>query len=162
MKLSSNAIQLLNERYLWKGETFEDMCLRVATFIGFNNRHQSKIYYDMLVNLEFLPNSPCLFNAGKNPSYLSACYILEPKDDFKDIMTNCMHQGLIQKTGGGVGFNFSNLRPEGSPLSTGGTASGVVSFMTLYDAVAQVVKQRGLRLSRPDYIGIGTDRRSIK
>lgn len=145
--LSQNAYQLLKQRYLWKDEVSPmQMFRRVADFIG-NDKDQKSLFFTIISRLEFLPNSPCLWNAGKKNSYLPACYILKPKDDFRDIMKTLTYQGLIQKTGGGVGLNFSNLRPDGSSLSTGGTSSGAVSWMSVFDQLSETIKQGGRRRS---------------
>ncbi|MEM4167414.1 MAG: adenosylcobalamin-dependent ribonucleoside-diphosphate reductase [Candidatus Caldarchaeum sp.] len=103
-------------------------------------------YYDLMVEKKFLPNSPTLFNAGTVLGQLSACFVLDVEDDISSIMRTAEEAALIFKTGGGVGINYSKLRPEGDVVSsTGGVASGPVSFMRIVDTVTDVVKQGGRR-----------------
>ncbi|MEM1966165.1 MAG: adenosylcobalamin-dependent ribonucleoside-diphosphate reductase [Candidatus Caldarchaeum sp.] len=103
-------------------------------------------YYDMMVDKRFLPNSPTLFNAGTVLGQLSACFVLDVDDDIISIMESAKEAALIFKSGGGVGINYSKLRPEGDVVaSTGGVASGPVSFMRIIDTVTDVVKQGGRR-----------------
>ncbi|MEM0383903.1 MAG: adenosylcobalamin-dependent ribonucleoside-diphosphate reductase [Candidatus Caldarchaeum sp.] len=103
-------------------------------------------YYEAMVEKKFLPNSPTLFNAGTVLGQLSACFVLDVDDDITSIMRTAETAALIFKTGGGVGVNYSKLRPEGDLVaSTGGVASGPVSFMRIIDTVTDVVKQGGRR-----------------
>ena len=103
-------------------------------------------YYDLMVERRFLPNSPTLFNAGTVLGQLSACFVLDVEDDIVSIMDAAREAAIIFKTGGGVGINYSKLRPEGDVVaSTGGVASGPVSFMRIVDTVTDVVKQGGRR-----------------
>jgi len=105
-----------------------------------------KRYYDLMVEKKFLPNSPTLFNAGTVLNQLSACFVLDVEDDMGSIMKTAEEAAIIFKTGGGVGINYSKLRPEGDVVaSTGGVASGPVSFMRIIDTVTDVVKQGGRR-----------------
>jgi len=105
-----------------------------------------KEYYDIMVEKRFLPNSPTLFNAGTVLGQLSACFVLDIEDDINSIMETAREAAIIFKTGGGVGINYSKLRPEGDVVaSTGGVASGPVSFMRIVDVVTDVVKQGGRR-----------------
>jgi ribonucleotide reductase alpha subunit len=107
---------------------------------------QYRRYYDMMVEKKFLPNSPTLFNAGTVLGQLSACFVLDVEDDMVSIMDAARDAAIIFKTGGGVGINYSKLRPEGDVVaSTGGVASGPVSFMRMIDTVTDVVKQGGRR-----------------
>jgi ribonucleoside-diphosphate reductase alpha chain len=103
-------------------------------------------YYRLMVEKRFLPNSPTLFNAGARLSQLSACFVLDVEDSIESIMDTAKDAALIFKSGGGVGINFSKLRPEGDTVfSTGGVASGPTSFMQIIDKVTDVIKQGGKR-----------------
>lgn len=125
----------------WK--EFFDMLLRGE----FDNHYNDfKAYYDLMVSKKFLPNSPTLFNAGTRLGQLSACFVLDIDDSIESIMDAARDAAIIFKSGGGVGINYSKLRPEGDIVkSTGGTASGPVSFMRIIDVVTDVVKQGGKR-----------------
>ncbi len=103
-------------------------------------------YYQLMVSKRFMPNSPTLFNAGTRLGQLSACFVLHIDDNLESIMDAAKHAALIFKSGGGVGINYSRLRPEGDIVfSTFGVASGPVSFMRIIDTVTDVVKQGGKR-----------------
>jgi ribonucleoside-diphosphate reductase alpha chain len=103
-------------------------------------------YYDLMVSKRFMPNSPTLFNAGAPLGQLSACFVLDIDDSMESIMKSATEAALIFKSGGGIGINYSKLRPEGDVVaSTGGVASGPVSFMKIIDTVTDVVKQGGKR-----------------
>lgn len=103
-------------------------------------------FYDMLANWDFLPNSPTLMNAGRDLQQLSACYVLPVPDSMEAITKSLSAQSLIQKSGGGTGFAFSQLRPKGDLVKkTQGVASGALSFMQLFDKLTDVVKQGGTR-----------------
>ncbi|MEM4416477.1 MAG: adenosylcobalamin-dependent ribonucleoside-diphosphate reductase [Nitrososphaerota archaeon] len=103
-------------------------------------------YYDIMVARKFLPNSPTLFNAGTQLGQLSACFVLDMDDDMESIMETAKEAAVIFKSGGGVGINYSKLRPEGDIVaSTQGVASGPVSFMRIVDTVTDVIKQGGRR-----------------
>ena len=105
-----------------------------------------KEYYDLMVNKDFLPNTPTLMNAGAPLGQLSACFVLDIIDDMGQIMDTAKDVAMIFKSGGGVGINYSSLRPEGDNVkSTSGVASGPISFMKIVDAVTDVVKQGGKR-----------------
>jgi len=105
-----------------------------------------KEYYDLMVGKKFMPNSPTLFNAGTRLGQLSACFVLHIDDNLESIMRAAQDAALIFKSGGGVGINYSRLRPEGDIVfSTFGVASGPVSFMRIIDVVTDVVKQGGKR-----------------
>lgn len=137
---------ILSARYLRKGEhTFEDICHRVATALADDTAEQNR-FYEAMISLRFLPNSPTLMNAGTGIGQLSACFTL-PVPDSIDGIFEAMKQGaIIHKTGGGTGYNFSRIRPEGSPVrSTDGVASGPVSFMRVFNAATDVIKQGGRR-----------------
>jgi len=158
-KLTVNALKVLRQRYLLKnekGETIEtpaQMFMRVAKAIakvdrkyGGDPRESQKKFYQMMARLEFLPNSPTLFNAGTRLGQLSACFVLPAEDSLKSIFKAVMDMALIEQSGGGVGFDFSKLRPKGDIVkSTKGVASGPVSFMRVFDVATDVIKAGGKR-----------------
>src|SRR6187397_830886 len=103
-------------------------------------------YYNLMVTKDFLPNTPTLMNAGAKLGQLSACFVLDMKDDMTEIMKSSTDAAIIFKSGGGVGINYSKLRPEGDIVaSTSGVASGPISFMRIIDTITDVVKQGGKR-----------------
>ena len=159
--LTDNARTVLARRYLRKNdegnpvETPDQMFRRVAA----NLSQADKIYgdegdreraerdfYDVMRNLYLLPNSPTLMNAGLELQQLSACFVLPIDDTLDDIFTQVKNTALIHKSGGGTGFSFSRLRPSGDRVgSTGGVASGPVSFIGAFDGATEAVKQGGTR-----------------
>jgi len=146
MNSSTVVDSILSARYLRKGEkSFEDICRRVASALA-DDEAENTLFYNAMISLRFLPNSPTLMNAGTEIGQLSACFTL-PVPDSIDGIFDAMKQGaIIHKTGGGTGYNFSRLRPEGSPVqSTDGVASGPISFMRVFNAATEVIKQGGRR-----------------
>jgi ribonucleoside-diphosphate reductase alpha chain len=160
---TEQSLKVLNERYLLKDldgkvyETPEEMCWRVAWEVASSEVlwgktrkevvEYAKSYYNLFVSHEFLPNSPTLMNAGaKNNMQYSACFVLPVEDSLVGIFDALKYQALIHQTGGGTGFSFSRLRPRGSIVrSSKGTASGPVSFMRIFDAATNEIKQGGKR-----------------
>jgi len=161
IKLSDNAIRVLERRYLIKDgkgsviETPQELFRRVARHIAsaeliYNPEADVSIYeeafYQLIESLEFLPNSPTLMNAGRELGQLSACFVIPIKDSMESIFDAVKYTALIHKSGGGTGFSFSQLRPERDRVgSTGGVASGPVSFMRAFDVTTDVIKQGGMR-----------------
>lgn len=151
--LNDRIINVAEKRMLRKdtnGNVIEDipgMIARVADYLG-DNEEEKKEFAALMANNYFFPNSPCLVNAGipDRPNMLSACFVLEVPDSIEGIYDKLKESALIFKTGGGVGYNFSKLRPANSIVnSTKGVASGPVSFMRIFDASVEGIKQGGVR-----------------
>ncbi|MFA5767034.1 MAG: adenosylcobalamin-dependent ribonucleoside-diphosphate reductase, partial [Candidatus Paceibacterota bacterium] len=163
-KLTPNALRILESRYLKKNEagkiieTPQQLFRRVAQNIA----SAEKIYnpdlteeelfgveekfYRTMASLDFLPNSPTLMNAGNVLQQLAACFVLPVKDDLESIFNAVKDSALIHQSGGGTGFSFTRLRPRGDLVkSTKGVASGPISFMTVFDAATNTIKQGGKR-----------------
>lgn len=139
------AQDLLKSRYVYGNESVYEIPHRIANYITRNDKEYS-IYKDMIGNLEFLPNSPTIMNAGTSNPMLSACFVFSIDDNIEDIYNKVKYSALVHKYGGGTGFTFSHLRPEGDKVgSTNGVSSGPVDFMRLFDTSTFVIKQGGKR-----------------
>ena len=137
---------ILKERYYQPGEnSWEDIAWRVANFIG-NNDTERERFYEIISNKEFIPNSPCLFNAGTNNPQMSACFTIPVHDSIESIFNAVKNAAIIHATGGGTGFNFSEIRSNGSIVNgTGHYASGPVSFMSVFNSATDTIIQGGKR-----------------
>jgi ribonucleoside-diphosphate reductase alpha chain len=185
MELSQNALKVLQSRYLLKNErgevieTPDAMFRRAASTIASAERHYGtdaflweETFFELLSSCRFLPNSPTLMNAGKSIGQLAACFVLPVEDSMQSIFDTLKNAALILQSGGGTGFSFSRLRPRTDMVrSTGGVASGPVSFMKIYNTATEVIKQGGarrganmgiLRIDHPDILEFIRIKRSEK
>ena len=146
MKLTSAAISLMKQRYCSHGEKYKDVFPRVGKTLAaqMNSDDDAKRFTEIMEDLDFLPNSPCLRNAGYS-NMVKACFYLPIEDSMESIFQTLQQSALVFKGGGGVGYNFSNLREKGAKLAHGGTSSGVLSFLRIYNAITEAVKQGGFR-----------------
>ncbi len=184
LKLSDNAIKVLEARYLKRNEerkiieTPEELFARIAKGIAHAELlfgrtkaadYWEEEFYNLLTSFDFLPNSPTIMNTGTSLGQLSACFVIPVEDTMEGIFQALRDMAIVQRTGGGTGFSFSKLRPKGGIVtSTGGEASGPVSFMKIFDCATENIKQGGkrrganmgiLKVDHPDIIEFITAKR---
>ena len=156
--LTDTAETVLERRYYLKDaeghllENWETLCRRVSEAVASVDSEMDDYdmlkdgFFNMIYHLDFLPNSPCLMNAGTDLGQLSACFVLPIEDSMDGIFTSIRNGALVHKTGGGTGYSFSRLRPTNSAVqSTQGVASGPLSFAAVFDAATETIKQGGKR-----------------
>lgn len=172
--LTNTAETVLARRYYLKDsdgvpiETWETLCRRVADAVAAVDKEQEEYaelrdeFFSIIYHMDFLPNSPCLMNAGTDLGQLSACFVLPVEDSMDGIFTAIRNGALVHKTGGGTGYSFSRLRSRNASVrSTQGVASGPLSFAAVFDAATETIKQGGkrrganmgvLRVDHPDIL----------
>ena len=156
--LTATAETVLARRYYLKDaggkptETWETLCRRVAGAVAAVDEKQAgseelrESFFELIYHMDFLPNSPCLMNAGTDLGQLSACFVLPIEDSMDGIFTAIRNGALVHKTGGGTGYSFSRLRSKNAAVrSTQGVASGPLSFAAVFDAATETIKQGGKR-----------------
>jgi len=146
MEMTTAAKDLMKKRYCSHGESMKDIFPRVGKALAaqMKDDEDAKQFTKVMEDLDFLPNSPCLRNAGYS-NQVKACFVLPIEDSMESIFSTLHRSALIFKSGGGVGYNFSDLREKGAVLAHGGTSSGVMSFLKIYNAITEAVKQGGFR-----------------
>jgi ribonucleoside-diphosphate reductase alpha chain len=153
MEISKNALKILEKRYFAPGETWEKLCERVAHKVAGDEKQNKdrdkweKRYKEIMLSLDFLPNSPTLRNFGRNKGCGSACFVLPLEDSRRSIFKTLSDAVDVQAYGGGTGMSFSKIRPKGDHIrSTEGIASGPLSFMEIFDfTIGDIIKQGGTR-----------------
>ena len=149
LQLSENAITVLKSRYLLQGEEPEDLFRRVANALAEpeeDKEYWSEVFYRMMAETKFLPNSPTLFNAGTGQGTLSACFVIPIEDTMESIMKAATTSAMIQKFGGGIGYAFSRLRSRGNSIATThGRACGAVAVLKMLSSLSDMITQGGKR-----------------